>query len=292
MAEIWETQETGEGEEGVERRARSIRYQVAIDPLTESDADAHALVAATRPAVYPGTTLGFVSTRLRPIEAGVFSAECEYSSKQTDREKEEGEGSISYSTVGGSARVYYSRSTVGRYGPQGAQGPDYDGAIGVTDNGIEGVDIAVTMPKMTVSIMFGTTYITESRLDRWEKWASSVNKNDWDFTYNARRRRFKAREALFLGFTFDDKLGASKQEVKFDFAIVRTVTNLVVGKGVLGSLQVNGQWVIPEKKGHDYLWVRGVRRTDPATGTVIEVPRSANVEQVYSAENDFNLIWG
>ena len=71
---------------------------------------------------------------------------------------EQGESTWTFDTSGGTQRVTQSLSTVGAYAPSGETAPNFHGAIGVTKDNVEGVDIT------TPVFNFGETHDIDDTL--------------------------------------------------------------------------------------------------------------------------------
>ena len=140
--------------------------------------------------------------------------------------------------------------------------PDHQGAIGVTDDAVEGVDIVV--PKYGFS---ETHFFLDAQINQFYRITLAFITGKVNI---APFRGFNEFEVLFLGATGSrstDKKGI--WELTFNFAMN---SNAVLEVGDITAITKNG-W--------DYLWVQYDRREDPGVGEV-KRPRYAYVEQVYS----------
>lgn len=165
--------------------------------------------------------------------------------------------SFEFSTHGGTQNVTQALASVAKY-PSDA--PNYQGAIGVTDSGVEGVDIVV--PQLTFR---ETHYFAElSGSYKLLLAALSGKVNSTPF------RGFAAGEVLFIGV--DAYRADSKHEtpwvVTYEFAVQANRSNFVVG-GI----------PVAFKYGWDYMWVR--YGPSISEDTLVRVPRSVHIERVY-----------
>ena len=79
-----------------------------------------------------------------------------------------GEFAFSFDTTGGTQHVTQSIATVGRYAPPGKTAPDFKGAIGVTSDSVEGVDVVTPAFNFTLRVKlpienWNPTYVANMR---------------------------------------------------------------------------------------------------------------------------------
>ena len=181
-----------------------------------------------------------------------------------------GESSFSFETRGGSQHITQSLATLGSYAAPGIPAaPDFDGAIGVTENSVEGVDI--TVPVYTFS---ETHHIDDSSVTTGYKgtlFSLTGKVNDASF------KGLAAGECLFLGAAGTQR-GDDPWEISFAFAGSPNVTGLSVG-AITGIA----------KKGWEYLWVRYQEAEDATAKMLIRKPIAAYVERVYR-EGSFSAL--
>jgi hypothetical protein len=177
-----------------------------------------------------------------------------------------GESVFNFDTGGGTQHITQSLQTMGRF-PGTA--PDFKGAIGVTHDNVEGVDI--TVPVYTFS---ETHYVPSSTV------TTSYKYTLFSLTGKVNSGSFKglaAGECLFLGAS-GSKRGADDWEITFRFAGSPNRTGLSVGP-------ISGI----SKKGWEYLWVRYADIEDTASHTLVKQPIGAYVEKVYEEGNFSSL---
>jgi hypothetical protein len=185
-------------------------------------------------------------------------------------ENDTGESSFQFDTGGGSTHITHSKQTLNTYSAGTA--PDFEGAINVSENAVEGTEITVPVYQFSE-----THWLDDAVVDGAYKAAlfhatGKVN--------NAAFRGFEAGEVLFLGAS-GSKRGRGDWEITFRFAAspnVVTADNLMIGP--LGPV---------EKKGWDYLWVRYQETEDATAEMVVRTPIAVYIEQVYD-EVDFETI--
>lgn len=173
-----------------------------------------------------------------------------------------GESVFSFDTGGGTQHVTQSLQTITRY-PGTA--PDFKGAIGVTHDNVEGVDI--TVPVYTFS---ETHYLPNSQV------TNAYKMTLFNLTGKVNNGAFKglaAGECLFLGAS-GSKRGTDDWEINFRFAGSPNRTGLAVGP-ITGI----------SKKGWEYLWVRYSDVEDSISHTLVKQPVAAYVERVYDEGN-------
>lgn len=243
---------------------------------TTSDTDAQSALVAFAPAAYPtgGGLLLRESLLVEPTEApGVWGGYVRFTSRPDDTA-----GRFSFDSTGGTAHITQSiittNSAIRQGGPYTVI-PNFSRAIGVTNDGVDGVDIVV--PKCN----FSEQYV--------------FNAFDWDYrrrviqltgtVNNAAFRGWRKGEVLFLGAT-----GAFRQDNKFDVTF-----NFAVSEGVYGPLEIAPGLVIPgtpdspAKYGWEYVWVQYLTDVDTSAHALVRMPVVAMVEQVYPY-GDFRLL--
>lgn len=174
-----------------------------------------------------------------------------------------GESTFSFETRGGTQHVTQSLATVASYASPGIPAaPDFDGAIGVSDDSVGGVD--VTVPVYTFS---ETHFMSSGAVNSAYKAALfglTGRVNDAPF------KGLAAGECLFLGASGTQRGDTGVWEIGFAFAGSPNVTGLSVGS-IVG---VN-------KKGWEYLWVRYQAAEDTTARMLVRKPIAAYVERVY-----------
>jgi len=170
------------------------------------------------------------------------------------------EPTFSFDTTGGTQHITQSKQNISKTAASGAA-PDFKGAIGVTSNGVEGVDITVPVYAFTYTYYLEPGQVTQSF--RMQIFALTGKVNSGSF------RGFAAGEVLFLGATGSVRRG-EKWEITFRFAASQNRTNIPVGT-----------ITVPSKKGWEYLWVKYAEQEDENAKTLVQQPIAAYVERVY-----------
>ncbi len=141
--------------------------------------------------------------------------------------------------------------------------PILQGAIGVTDSGVEGVDIQVPAYHFTETHFMYDAQVTPAYKLSIFATTGCVN-DDWF-------RGYAPGELLFLGAS-GAKRGSEQWELTFRFSALPNQSNIKVGN-ITGIT----------KYGWDYLWVQYEDDVDEQATKLIKKPTSAYVEQVYPA---------
>ena len=244
---------------------------------TDDEGEAHVSVLAPAPEQYqPSAELPRLfrqSVRIEPLGPEMWLASVLY-----DRRFEVtiiggglariagSESNESFETGGGTQRITQSLRTVQRYG----DAPDHQGAIGVSQSQVEGTDIVI--PTFSWS---ETHYFAQL------PWSYRRLLSDLSGTVNERSfRGFEPGEVLFRGASGSRRGDTNDQpwEVSFSFSASANVTDLAVG-------DVTGI----EKRGFEYLWIRYQAADDEVSGSRVQRPVGAYVEQVY-ATADFSRL--
>jgi len=180
---------------------------------------------------------------------------------------EVGDSSFSFDTGGGTQHVTQSLQTIQKYAPPGKTAPDFKGAVGVTHDNVEGVDIVSPVYNFSETHYINDDDVTEAYKGKLFELTGKVND---DFF-----KGFIAGECLFMGAS-GSKRGADDWEITFRFAASPNKTGLTVGDITVAA-----------KKGWEYLWVRYADAEDVTAKAIVKVPVAAYVEKVYE-EGDFS----
>jgi len=235
---------------------------------TSDDLTAKLLVTNSTATEYDG--LVRQSIELEPIEvntaagSGKWSVTVKYGPRPAPSET--GESSFQFDTGGGTMHITQAISTVQRYAPAGKTAPDFGGAIGVTHDNVEGVD--VTIPVYTWS---ETHYLPDAQVNKAAYYALTGKVNNGGFKGCA------AGECLFLGAS-GSKRGSDDWEITFKFAASPNRTGISVGP-------ISGI----SKKGWEYMWVRYADSEDAAAKAIVKKPVAVYVEKVYEEGNFASL---
>ena len=177
-----------------------------------------------------------------------------------------GESSFSFDTGGGTQHITQSITTVNKYAPPGKTAPDFKGAVGVTHDNVEGVDITVPVYNFSE-----THYIDDGDVNKAAYFALTGKTN------NAAWKGFAAGEVLFLGAS-GSKRGSDDWEITFRFAASPNKTGLTVGD-IVGI----------NKAGWEYMWVRYADAEDAVAKAIVKKPVAVYVEKVYE-DGDFSTL--
>jgi len=175
-----------------------------------------------------------------------------------------GESVLSFDTSGGQAHITQSLGTVA-YAPFGQIPPDFHGAIGVTENSVEGVDIPYGGFNFSYTHYFDPALITNAYLLTLAALSYHVN--------NAPFKGFAAGEVLYLYATGSQR-GQDQWEISYKFSASPNAVGLSIGN-ITGIA----------KGGHQYLWARYQDVEDTTAKRLVKRPIAAYVEQVYQYGN-------
>jgi len=177
--------------------------------------------------------------------------------------KEIGESTYRFSTGGGSRHITTSRGTTA-YVASGTA-PDYKNAIGVTNDGVEGVDIVVPKFEWSETHTIAAASVTAAYIAILKNLTGKTNSGTWN--------GYAAEEVLFLGAE-GSKRGDGDWEISFNFAAADNVTGKTVG-GISGVAI----------KAWDYVWIRFRTVEDTAAKKMVKQAEAVYVEKVYETGN-------
>jgi hypothetical protein len=179
------------------------------------------------------------------------------------------ETQYTFETGGATAHITQSLQTIARHAAAGQTAPDFNGAIGVNGDSIDGTDITVPVYNFTETRKMLASTVTGAYKLALFYCTGRVN--------HATFKGFAAGEVLFLGAS-GSKTGSEHWEIAFKFAASPNVTNLAVGNITVAA-----------KKGWEYLWVRFRDENDGAANALVKRPAAAYVERVYDSA-DFSTL--
>ncbi len=183
------------------------------------------------------------------------------------QEPETGDSTFSFDTGGGTQHITQSLSTPGSYAPAGSTPPNFRGAVGVTQDSVEGVDITVPIYNFSETHYLPAATVTNAYKGVLFNLTGKVNAGAF--------RGLAAGECLFLGASGSLRVPESDPsggdwEITFKFAGSPNRTGITIGT-IAGV----------SKKGWEYLWVRYADVEDGASNTLVKQPIAAYVEKVY-----------
>jgi hypothetical protein len=255
-------------EEKFESRSSTTGPNASVDLIytargSNDDLEVKTEIEAASPDIYDNLPRQSIS--IEPVGDLLWEATVRYSLSSNTQPPPTGGSTFSFDTGGGTRHITQSLATVASYAPLGQTPPDFKGAIGVTNDSVEGVDIAVPVYNFAE-----THYLPDSQVTDQYKgvlFGLTGKVNDAPF------RGFAAGECLFLGAS-GSKRSDSDWEISFRFAASPNATNLTVGD-ITGIA----------KKGWEYLWVRYADAVDDTAKALVKKPVAAYVEQVYEFGN-------
>ena len=171
-----------------------------------------------------------------------------------------GGSSFSFDTTGGTQHITQSLATVASHAASGSA-PDFRGAIGVTPEGVQGVDITAPAYAFAETHVLDAAAVTNAYKGTVFALTGKVNSSAF--------RGLAAGECLFLGAAGSQR-DDDAWELTFRFAGSPNRSNFSVGP-------ISGV----SKKGWEYLWVRYEDTIDAASQTLVKQPVAAYVERVY-----------
>jgi hypothetical protein len=251
---------------------RELRYLARAEG---DDIDDYSVILAAAIADLPASVdgLGGRQVMVEPIDAerGLWEAAAHYRplSRQPAEPPPVGADSeLEFVVSTSSVRITQSRDTSGVYVPDGEPAPTPTGAIGLTDDGVEGCDILVPEARWSETHFFADATMTPTYRRQLLEIVGRVN----DDTF----RGHAAGELLLLGVRGRPRRSDAVWQVSFEFAFSSNATGLQVGE--IEDI---------DKLGHDYLWVY----YEPVVegDRLVQRPAVVYVEKVYETA-DYALL--
>lgn len=230
-----------------------------------------------------GLSLGSIEVdhHRNDFQAGLMDYEVviNFSNSENNKEREEGEETISWSTLGGTEKVMQAIDQVAypvKSGSLTLPAPEVGYGINVTADGVEGVEQPASKLEWSLNHWFSPSFLNDAYLHFIKTMSARVNSEAW--------RSHGRWELLFLGGEAAEYSPTQTKPVKvsFKFAGSPTAVNIVIPRMVDG-----GSITIDTKLGWEYLWFLHEKIVDPASKVVIQVPRAAYVAKT-KLEFNFN----
>ncbi len=232
---------------------------------TNSEVDARNALTAVAPLTYDLFGTGIFFLPRSPIVINPMGHELWEGIVRYEVVPQAYQSEFSFDTGGGTQHITQSLETVGAYAPSEQTAPDHKGCIGVTRDGVEGVDIVVPVYEFSETHYFPDGFVTPTYKATLFALTGMTN---YDYY-----KGFAPGECLFLGAA-GAKRGNGDWVINFRFAASPTVSDLAIGD-VTGIL----------KSGWDYLWVRYKDEVDEEANALVKRPAAVYVERVYRQGN-------
>jgi hypothetical protein len=177
------------------------------------------------------------------------------------------EAKYQFDTGGGTQHITQSIANIGMYAPSGETAPDFEGAIGVSNDSVDGVDITAPIFHFSETHYKNNSEVTQAYKLILFDLTGKVN--------DAAFKGFAIGEVLFLGAS-GSKTGTDNWEITYNFAASKNADDIEIGA-----------ITVTTKKGWEYLWIRYADAEDATAKRVVKRPIAAYVEKVYE-EGDFS----
>lgn len=173
--------------------------------------------------------------------------------------------SWTFDTTGATQKMTQAKEHLGDFGAGGVTPPNFYGAINVTKDSVDGVDIPSRQYRMTETHTFWVELINQAYLDCFAMLTGTVNGSYF--------RGKPPGDILFLGGSGSYR-GEDKFDITYQFSYSPTAYNIVAGN-----------IFIPVKRGWDYLWFRYADSEDTSAKVIVKRPVSAHLERVFDYTN-------
>jgi hypothetical protein len=233
---------------------------------TRDDVVARSFLADYTPTVY--SSLLRQTLQLKEVAPEVWECTVRYGAMKMP---EAGDWKWEFDTTGGTQKITQSKQNIGNYAPAGKMAPDFKGAVGVTEDSVEGCEIIVPQFK------WSETHQLEATVATWEY--SQTLYNLTGKTNIEEFRGFGVKQVLFMGAKGSQSAkNPDLVELTFSFSASVDAVNLTIGD--VTSIA---------KKAWEYLWVRYGTVDDTAAKKLVKRPTSVHIERVYDS-GDFSQL--
>lgn len=223
---------------------------------TEDEEEVLALVQFTAPPFFHFLKLNTIT--IKPAGGGVWDATVKYAKVPSDVV-------FTLDTGGGTAKITQSRETMRSYSIEDPDldHPDFKGAIGVTENGVEGCDITIPVCNFKLTMIKARAEVTRDYLIDVARLTGTVNDENF--------QGFDSGEVLLMGVSASER-NQDDWEFTFSFAVALPAPDD-------DPILIDGVEIV--KNGWEYLWVLYKDVKDTTAHTIVKRPLAAYVEQVY-----------
>ncbi len=252
----------------VQERFESRRVKIGTNPSAElkywiqgaaTELEARANLLSNIPATYQldagGTIqLPLLDYEVEPMGVDLWDAVVMYGWQA--------QAQYSFDTTGGTQKITQSRATAQKYALPGKTPPDFKGAIGVTNDSVEGCEVTVPVYAFAETYYLADSIVTPAYKQTIYNLTGCVN--------TVAYKGYQPGELLFLGAQGAKNGYLEGWSVQFRFAASPNQTSLTMG-------EITGI----DKKGWEYLWVRYQEAEDTAAKALIRKPVAVYIEEVY-----------
>lgn len=234
-------------------------YNAVVEGETDEDLAIAAAVSTDLPSEYDSKPLNAVE--IEQLGNDLWQVTLTFAYSRGSFVLPTGGSASSFDTTGGTRRITQSLETVSLHAPPTQTAPDFGGAIGVSENGIEGVEIAEGGYRFREIRIVADADVDAAFKATIYGLTKKVNSETW--------QGYEPGEVLFEGATGTQR-GEDDWEIVYSFIANPNAEDLQVG-------DITGI----DKDGWDYLWVLYGDEVDGAAGAMVKRPLAAYVERVY-----------
>lgn len=233
---------------------------------TADEVEVQSLLAGVVPSTYLGLILEEVSAEPIEVDAannlGIWKGYARYSLLEDTNE-------YTFDTGGGTTKITQSLGTVNSYARDGFSPPDFQGAIGVSEDSVEGCDVVTPNFEFSETHRLPDAAVTGDYRRTLFKMTGTMNQDLF--------KGLETGECLFLGAS-GSRRGDGYWSITYRFAGSPNLTDIAIGT-ITGI----------EKLGWDYLWIRYGDFEDDIGIALVKRPVACYVERVYQFA-DFSLL--
>lgn len=259
FAETWDFSEWSVGRDG----SASIKAVVLFDPATETEYDVELAAINGLPAVYAGYV--FNSAKLKPIAWNTFQVTAMYKPLGAPDTTGATPPEFSFEVATESIKVLAALATVSQGAVSGRTAPNHGGLIGVTDEGVEGIEVPQAVFSFSEVHHFEAAAITGAYKIQLAKLVGKVNSTSF--------RGFAAGELLCTGVSGSIR-GTDLWTLRYGWSALPNVSGLSIGP--LSGIT---------KRGWDYLEIHFEEEVDATNKVTLKKPYAYTVHQVIGYEN-------
>lgn len=233
---------------------------------TEDETEALAALVAGVPAIVGSLSIDLASTGVVPIEGTDWWVGTARYGRPEEQRKETGSATFAFDTAGGTQHITQSLATTSQASSGTAS--DYKGAIGVTADSVEGVDIETSGFDFRVTVYVAAASMTTAYIGALKRLTKRVNQAQWAIEIDGVSLTFAKGCVRLLGVTGAKRISEGDWELSFAFSYREPV-----------SATVNGMSY--EAEGWQYVWFRYEESADGTSKRLVRTAVEVLVEQVY-----------
>lgn len=246
---------------------------------TDVRADAAAAVLDESPTEFDGLRRDPAAPYLDQVAQDAWHARVTYTNRPATIPPEPATGDSTLRIVYGQGSAHITEALSQTFIGEPTEG--IGNSIGVTDDGVEGVDVVAPGMQIALTKYFSKSSITQEFLRNLYLLSPSMNANSMTVSGSGITVPFGAGECLYVGAELSARY--SQDDIEVTYILMGSPNKTIT----VPSIQTGPKDI--DKRGWDYIWFRYVTGLTDGEKLVVKRPVSAYVSQTYEL-SDFSAL--